>query len=290
MYNLESYNSILKNLQKELKRANARLVERLEILKQCSEWENLYHQGLLLQSNFHQINEATTELKVTDWKNSNKEVILPLLKNVPLSIQLKKIFHRCKKLQKGIPYAEKQIEIIKEQQLLCASKIEAFEKISTEEELKLFSEKFKINLNPCSLVKKSFVEQKELAKPYTTYKTASNLQILVGKNAKGNDQLTFHYANGLDWWLHAKDYPGSHVVIKGTKGLEPDQEALKDAAELALRFSKAKNISSGEVSLTQVKGLKRVKGILGKVMLSKSITIYIKLDNLRFKTLRERKI
>jgi predicted ribosome quality control (RQC) complex YloA/Tae2 family protein len=132
------------------------------------------------------------------------------------------------------------------------------------------------------VIKKSLPKQPVPQKPYHQFVSKSGLHIWVGKNAKCNDLLSFHYANGNDWWLHAHNFPGSHVVIRLVGDKEPDQEALADAAELALRYSKAKEGQEGEVSVTQAKYLRPVKGTPGKVMLSRHTVLYHRLDEKRW--------
>jgi predicted ribosome quality control (RQC) complex YloA/Tae2 family protein len=76
------------------------------------------------------------------------------------------------------------------------------------------------------------------------------------------------------------------VIHSLKKGEDPDQETVRDAAELALRFSKAKDIcNEGEVTVSQVKFLHRCKGSPGKVQISKHRVIHIRLDSARWNRL-----
>ena len=63
--------------------------------------------------------------------------------------------------------------------------------------------------------------------------SADGFEILVGKRSKDNDYLTFRIARSLDTWLHAADYPGSHVVIRAAGKKEIPQRTLLEAAQLA---------------------------------------------------------
>ena len=126
--------------------------------------------------------------------------------------------------------------------------------------------------------------------PYREFVTASGLKIWVGKSAKDNDKLTFACANGLDYWLHAHDVPGSHVVVHLGRHQAPDDESLKDAIQAALFFSKAKDNKEGEVCITQCKYVSRMgKNQPGKVQISHHRVVYVKMDTERLKNLRERK-
>lgn len=284
-FDTEAMRQVAKAVKRMLKRAKARLLERQQILEQCLQWQLVYHQGVLLQSNLFRIQPGMTELVVSDWEQEGVECVILLDPRTPLQDQLKAIFRKSKKLQKGIPHAKIQLELAEAELLHRSQELADFEKITTQEQFDLFCQRYQIDstLGPKAV---AAAKHKEPAKPYRTYTSVAGLQIWVGKSAKDNDVMTFHHANGLDWWLHARDYPGSHVVVRGTSGKEPDPDSLRDAGELALRFSKSKNRREGEVSLTQVKMLKSVKNVPGKVMLSKSKTIKIRLDDSRWNRLR----
>ena len=106
----------------------------------------------------------------------------------------------------------------------------------------------------------------------------------MGKSAKDNDQLTFRYANGSDYWLHARNVPGSHVILRVVKGKEPDAESIKDAMQLALAYSRSPE--EGEICLTQCKYVARQGREAGKVHVSKHKVAYAKKDPQRLKRLK----
>ena len=93
------------------------------------------------------------------------------------------------------------------------------------------------------------VKQRSKSKPYH-YRTADGYDLYVGKNNYQNDELTFQEAEGRDWWFHAKQAPGSHVIakVKGNEAL-PDH-VFEDAARLAAYYSA--NRASGKVEIDYV--------------------------------------
>ena len=109
--------------------------------------------------------------------------------------------------------------------------------------------------------------------------------ILVGKNAKGNEKLTFTIAKGNDTWLHVTPMAGSHVVIKAKL---VNEDLLQDAMQLALYFSQARKQSQAEVLITKVKYVSRTK-TTGKVLVSKHKTRKVQLDLNRIKELLNKK-
>jgi predicted ribosome quality control (RQC) complex YloA/Tae2 family protein len=84
-------------------------------------------------------------------------------------------------------------------------------------------------------------------------------EILVGKNNNQNDRLTFHIASRDDLWLHTKDIPGSHVILR-TNGREPSEDTLLLAASLAAHFSQASGSSNVPVDCTPCRFVKKPSG------------------------------
>ncbi|WP_230136033.1 NFACT RNA binding domain-containing protein, partial [Peribacillus frigoritolerans] len=100
--------------------------------------------------------------------------------------------------------------------------------------------------------------------------------IFVGKNNKQNDYLTNKFARRDEIWLHTKDIPGSHVVIRNES---PSEKTIKEAAVLAAFFSKAKQSSSVPVDFTQVRHVKKPNGSKpGFVIYDQQQTVYITPD------------
>lgn len=90
--------------------------------------------------------------------------------------------------------------------------------------------------------------------------SSDGFEILVGKRAKDNDVLTFKVAKSLDTWMHAADYPGSHVVIRNPNRKEVPQRTLHEAARLAAFYSQGKSQVKAAVHYTQKKFVNKPKG------------------------------
>lgn len=108
------------------------------------------------------------------------------------------------------------------------------------------------------------------------YRSTDGFEILVGRAAKDNDHLTFRLARPSDLWLHAADYPGSHVIVRRPTRQEIPQRAIIEAAELAAYFSQAKKDSKVDVHYTERKFLSKPKGSApGLVRLSSFRTLTV---------------
>ena len=125
------------------------------------------------------------------------------------------------------------------------------------------------------------VGQKKSAKPQKIsgvrrYLSTDGYEILVGRAARDNDNLTFRVAQPNDLWMHAGDYPGSHVVVRNPTRKEIPQRTVIEAAQLAGRFSQASEDSKVVIHYTERKFLSKPKGAApGLVRLSRfrSITV-----------------
>jgi predicted ribosome quality control (RQC) complex YloA/Tae2 family protein len=108
------------------------------------------------------------------------------------------------------------------------------------------------------------------------YRSSDGYEILVGRGARDNDHLTFRVARPFDLWLHAADYPGSHVVVRNPTRKEIPHRTVVEAAQLAAQFSQARRDAKVDVHYTQRKFLAKPKGAQpGLVRMSsfRSITV-----------------
>lgn len=126
-------------------------------------------------------------------------------------------------------------------------------------------------------------------RPFRRFTSTDGLQILVGRNARENDELTFGLAKSDDLWLHARGAPGSHVVVRLEKGKDAPPATLQEAATLALLYSDLKKSGKGEVICTRRKWVKKAKGqAQGAVIVTREQSLQVRLDKTRLAALKER--
>jgi predicted ribosome quality control (RQC) complex YloA/Tae2 family protein len=108
--------------------------------------------------------------------------------------------------------------------------------------------------------------------------TADGVTILVGKNNRQNDIVTFKQGQPNDLWFHTKDIPGSHVILR-SGSQEPSPSSIEAAAHLAAHFSKASQSSSVPVDYTRRRYVKKPSGAKpGFVIYDHQHTIYVTPD------------
>ena len=108
------------------------------------------------------------------------------------------------------------------------------------------------------------------------YRSSDGYEILVGRTDRDNDQLTMRIAKSFDLWFHAADYPGSHVVLRNPRRQPVPQRSIAEAAQLAAKFSQAKDAPKVAVNYCEKKFVTKPKGFApGQVRLSSFKTILV---------------
>ena len=97
------------------------------------------------------------------------------------------------------------------------------------------------------------------SKPFH-YVSSDGYDMYVGKNNFQNEELTFKFATGNDWWFHAKGCPGSHVIVKTKQGEEMPDTTFEEAAKLAAYYSAGREQGKVEVDYIQKKHVKKPNG------------------------------
>ncbi|HJM82951.1 MAG TPA: carboxylating nicotinate-nucleotide diphosphorylase [Nitrospinota bacterium] len=141
---------------------------------------------------------------------------------------------------------------------------------------------------PVKREKKSLKKAKSKDSGPRKFITSDGYLVLVGRNDRENDEITFRKANGRDLWLHASGFPGSHVVVKLPRNTGPSRETVKESAMLALKYSKAAKDGKGKVTYCHVKNVKKTKGMeVGEVLVRGAKSIFVTIDNDKISTMKQ---
>jgi len=231
--------------------------------------------GDLLLANLANAERDGATVLVTDFFDENTPVVeIEVEENLSLTEAAEKFFKRYTKarnaleeISKRLEISESEIEDLKMQFELLEEAIET----KDEEILADFTGE-----KPKASERKSKKTQAESFTGARRYTSSEGFEILVGKGSKDNDFLTFRVAKSNDLWLHAADYPGSHVVVKNPNRQEIPPKTLVEAAQIAAFFSKAKEQAKVAVHYTQKKFVNKPKGAnLGLVSLASFKTILV---------------
>ena len=187
---------------------------------------------------------------------TNEEIKVPLDPDLTAQENAKKYFDRYNKLKRTY---EALSELILETQ----SEVAHLESIATSLDLAVTEadlSQIREELVRFGYIKRKSNQKKQSfkSKPYH-YRTADGYDLYVGKNNLQNDELTFKFAEGNDWWFHAKGMPGSHVLVKTKTGELPDH-VFEDAGRLAAYYSRGRDAEKVEIDYIQKKHVKKPNG------------------------------
>ncbi len=116
--------------------------------------------------------------------------------------------------------------------------------------------------------------------PYHRFRTTGGLEVRIGRNARANDDLTFHHSSPDDIWLHARDAGGAHVVLRWpSRDANPPAADLREAANLAALHSRARTSGTVPVDWTRRKYVRKPrKSPPGLVMIERARTVFVAPD------------
>ncbi|MDX8044998.1 NFACT RNA binding domain-containing protein [Gracilibacillus sp. S3-1-1] len=274
----------LTNEQKKNKRKIGKLNKTLEDAKHADRYQR---DGELLTAHMHLVTKGDKEVEVIDYydPDQNKRTIT-LNPNKTPSENAQSLFKKYHKLKTSKQMVEEEKKKTY-QEIDYLDQI--IEQIDSAREQDI--EEIREELQEQGYLKKkqAKTKQKKKANKPTpeTFFSSDGTEILVGKNNKQNEHLTNKLARKDEIWLHTKDIPGSHVVIRS---LEPSEDTLLEAAQLAANFSKSKNSSSVPVDYTLIRHVKKPNGAKpGFVTYDNQKTLFVTPDQAFVARLKENK-
>lgn len=208
--------------------------------------------GELLNAYGYGIPEGASSFTALNYY-TNEEITIPLDETLTARENSVRYFERYNKLKRTFEATNKLIQDVQ-------AEITHLESISNALDIALYEEdlaQIKAELTEYGYIRRKGVSKKErfTSKPFH-YVSSDGFHIYVGKNNFQNDELSFQFATGNDWWFHAKEMPGSHVIVKANGNELPDR-TFEEAAALAAHYSKGRNQEKVEVDYTLKKNLKK---------------------------------
>lgn len=246
-------------VQTHLERSRKKYDLQLKQLKDTKKREKYRIYGELLNTYGYESKEGDKQLEVINYY-TNEPLIIPLNPDLSAQDNAKKYFERYNKLKRTHDALSNLL-------LETEEEIAHLESISTSIDLA-----FSVNdlteirqelvqygyIKKHAGIQKGNKKVKILSKPYH-YISSDGFDIYVGKNNYQNEELTFHFAEGKDIWMHAKKIPGSHVIIR-TNGKEIPDRTYEEAGQLAAYYSKGRDSEKVEVDYIEKKHVKKPAG------------------------------
>ena len=187
----------------------------------------------------------------------NTEITIPLDVTLTAKENAQKYFDRYNK-------QKRTFDAVSEQLVQTQAELDHLESINTSLDIARLEEdllQIKEELTEYGYIKRHYSGGKRpkiTSRPFH-YLSTDGFHIYVGKNNYQNEELTFRFANGGDWWFHAKQIPGSHVIVK-TEGRELSDRTFEEAGALAAYYSKGRENEKVEIDYVQRRALKKVPG------------------------------
>src|SRR5438445_10154115 len=247
-------------IKSALRKQHKRVVKRIEALEadlaKAERYRDYNRYGELLKSHLGEISKGAASITVPDYFDpALPEIVLPLDPAKSPQGNLDDYFRKYKKYQN----AQKTIR-----PRLVAAQAEA---AALRERLAVLDRGEEVLAPPPSpspSVEGGIGHRRRPlkipSKPILRFTSETGDAILVGRNSRENEELTFGLARSHDLWLHASGTPGSHVVLRLEKGAELRKESLLDAATLALHYSDLRKSGQGEVLYAYRKHVRKPRG------------------------------
>ncbi len=279
--------NLLRNVKVFLEKAYRKALSQEGDLAQAEKTLPYRVWGELLTAYGHQIKKGATEVQLLDFY-TGEPVTVSLLGHLSPIENAQRYFRLYAKGKAQAAHAQKRLQETQQEIAYLESVQLALEQAETLEEIVEISEE---------LEREGYIK-KEKRKPSRqadrlgprTFLSTDGYTILVGRNNLQNEELTLKTSSHNDLWLHAKDAPGSHVIIKlnkNTKNINdvPDR-TLEEAALLAAYFSRNRDADKVAVDYTFRNNVKKPKGSKpGMVVYDNYWTIYVNLKDPRLKTI-----
>lgn len=276
----------LERVMKNEREKNKKKINKLEAtLEKAHKADELQLLGELLTANMHAVKKGMKDVEVINYYDENgRKITIPLDPRKSPAENAQDYFKNYQKAKNSIQAVKLQIQLAMEEVRYFDGLLQQLDSASVKD-----IEEIREELIEGGYIRrrtKRGFKKKGNDKPIIEkYISSDQTEILVGKNNRQNDYLTNKLARRDDIWLHTKDIPGSHVVIRNN---EPSEQTLLEAAMLAAYFSKAKHSSSVPVDYTKIRHVHKPKGSKpGFVIYDNQATVYVTPNEEQVKTMRK---
>lgn len=211
--------------------------------------------GELIHTYGYHLEEGAKKLEALNYY-TNEMITIPLDPQKSAMDNAKKYFEKYNKQKRTFEALTELIQETKDEITYLESVSNSLDIALSEDDLIQIKEE----LTEAGFIRRKYTKKKEkiLSKPFH-YISSDGYHIYVGKNNLQNEELTFHFAVGNDWWFHAKGVPGSHVIVK-TNGDELPDRTFEEAGRLAAYYSKNRGAEKVEIDYVEKKHVKKPNG------------------------------
>ncbi len=263
---------VLKVLHNELKKDRRKVKKLKQQLEDAAKADYYRIRGEILTTYLGKLTAGMTEITLPNFYDDNKPLKIKLDPELSPSRNAQKYFTKYDKLKTSVDYVKEQLKLANDEINYLAN-IESQIDLASPADI----QEIRLELQQQGYIKQKRQKSKKRRKVRVSkpeeFHTSNGTTVLVGKNNLQNDRLSFKIANKNDIWLHVKDIPGSHVIIRDS---DPDEQTLLEAAQLAAYFSKGRNSDNVPVDYLPAKRLHKPNGAKpGFVTFTGQKTLYV---------------
>jgi predicted ribosome quality control (RQC) complex YloA/Tae2 family protein len=278
--------TLQRRVDRGLRRALASIDKKVELLRGDAAAgdvvEALRHQGDVLKGALHAVERGARTVRVRDFA-SGEEIEIPLDPALSPRANLDALFAKARKAERRAARALREsgeaearrdsvVALRDAFDALAPGDLDALTAFAEQPEVARLLARFAAESAPAPSAAAAAdaapkrrvwkLGKTELAARLAprVYRSSSGLEIWVGRSDEGNDLLSTRLARGNDLFFHLDASPGSHVVLRTEGRSDPPSEAILEAAELAVHFSKHRKVSEAHVLVAPIKGVSKPRG------------------------------
>ena len=283
------------DVQKLLQNAQSRLLRKIELqegeLAECANGEQYKKEGDLITANIYQLKRGMKSATLVDYETMREdgtfaEVTVMLDERLPPAANAQRLYKKYNKTKTARIELTKQLSIAHDELSYINSVLDSLEHAESPTDLaEIRDELYRAGY---ASRMKGYTAHKQSAPTVAHFKTDGGYTVLCGKNNIQNEYITYKLAAKTDYWFHAKNVPGSHVVMV-CNGEEPDAKDFTQAAQIAAYYSKAYGGQNIAVDYTFAKNVKKPPAAKpGFVIYHTNWTAYVTPDAEEIRRLREK--
>lgn len=256
-------------------------------LERCRGAEQYKKWADLLLAHQRDLPQGQRSVEVADLFTDGSPITIPLDPRLEIMANAQRLYRQHRRLRTGEQHATRRLKQAGQRVQLVASLLDQLAQATDQSQLDQLQQQLDA-LVPLPHQAAARAGAPRADRSVRSFRSRDGLAIMVGRSARDNHHLTFHLARGRDLWLHLRDRPGSHGVVR-VEGARADvpQETLLDAATLVAHFSKVKVGDGVDVAYTWRKNV-RPANQPGQVYLSEAKNLHLVLEQERLARLLSR--
>ncbi|MDP8256083.1 MAG: NFACT family protein [Candidatus Alcyoniella australis] len=277
-------NAVHRRIQRQLKRTSAWLADLQIKLEGASRADELQREAETLSTYRHELRRGLTQIELPDpWSEHDGRLLIKLRPELDPQTNIDRAFDRVRRLRAAATRLGADIERATQYIEHLQRGLTQLDTIQDVQEVEAIA----AQLEQCgALAPERRGRKRQVSAGPRSFISRDGLEILVGRNDRENDELTFRVARGNDYWLHTRDAPSSHVIVRLERGRDLPGETLIDAATLTLHYSRLKGADSAEVIYARAKHVRKPRGAApGKVSVTAERSLLVRLEPERLQRL-----